>query len=546
MESGATYQVEFDSLRTLLLEMAQERSLDKLLALIVQQLAMRPPIALARMWLLGPGDICASCPMRAECPDQTNCLHLVASAGRSVVKPDEDWSYLGGHFRRFPLGVRKVGQIASQGESIVIRDIEEDRRWIARPDWAQHEGIRGFEGQPIMHKGQVLGVLGVFSRAQIPREEPVWLRLIADHVGAAISNARAFEEIERLRAQLEVENTYLRVDLSEAHAFGDMVGQSAALAKVVNLIEVVAPTNATVLISGESGTGKELVARQIHRRSRRKDRPIVRVNCASIPKELYESEFFGHVKGAFTGALRDRAGRFEAANGGTLFLDEIGEIPVELQSKLLRILQEGEYERVGDEKTRKVDVRVIAATNRNLSREVEAGRFRQDLYFRLNVFPIEVPPLRHRKEDIPLITARFFEHIRKQLNCEVTGLTQPEVSRLQEYDWPGNIRELQNVIERAVISSRCGKIKFDIPVPQNVGNTSGSSLIRMSADTEHEVLPQAEMRRIERENLVNALEQSGWKIYGSGGAAERLGIKPTTLVSRMKKMGIKRSNGQAV
>ena len=525
-----------------MLEMAQERSADALLALVVRRLASRPPVALARMWLLGPGDICAACPMRAECPDQTSCLHLVASAGRSVANAAEDWSYLGGHFRRFPLGVRKVGQIASQGQSIVIRDIQEDRQWIARPDWAQHEGIRGFEGQPIMHKGDVLGVLGVFSRAQIPREEPVWLRMIADHVGAAIANARAFEEIERLRAQLEVENTYLREELSEAQAFGDIVGQSAPIAKVVKLIEVVAPTNATVLITGESGTGKELVAREIHRRSRRKDRPMVRVNCASIPKELYESEFFGHVKGAFTGALRDRAGRFEAADGGTLFLDEVGEIPVELQSKLLRILQEGEYERVGDEKTRKVDVRVIAATNRNLSREVETGRFRQDLYFRLNVFPIEVPPLRRRKEDIPLITARFFDHIRKQLNCEVTGLTQSEVLRLQEYDWPGNIRELQNVVERAVISSHSGKIKFDIPVPQNAGNAPGISPSRMSADTEREVLPQAEMRRIERENLVNALEQSGWKIYGPGGAAERLGIKPTTLVSRMKKMGITRSN----
>lgn len=544
MESEAKHEVEFDSLRALLLDMAQERSLDTLLKIIVQRLAERPPVSLARIWLLRPGDICSSCHMRAECPNQTTCLHLVASAGQSISDPSQDWTSLDGYFRRFPLGVRKVGQIALQSEAIVIRDITEDRQWIARQEWAMREGIRGFEGQPIVYKGEVLGVLGVFSRAHIPREEPFWLRVIADHVGAAIANARAFEEIERLRAQLQIENSYLREELSEAQAFGDIVGQSPAIAKVVKLIEVVAPTDATVLITGESGTGKELVARELHQRSQRKDRPLVRVNCASIPKELYESEFFGHVKGAFTGAFRDRIGRFEAANRGSLFLDEVGEIPLELQSKLLRVLQEGEYERVGEEKTRKVDVRVIAATNKNLSREVELGRFRQDLYFRLNVFPIEVPPLRDRKEDIPLLAVKLFDQIRKKLNCEGPDLAPSEVLGLQNYDWPGNVRELQNVIERAAITSRCGKVRFDLPTPPGSRSPLPKVTSQATPETEIEVIPESEMQRIEKENIVTALEQSNWKIYGPDGAAKRLGVKPTTLLSRMKKMAIQKPPGQ--
>ena len=543
MEMTAEYEVEFESLKSLLLDMAQERTLDTLLSLVVRRLAERPHVALARIWLIKPGDICASCPMRKECPDQTACLHLVASAGQSTSDPSQDWSYVQGRFRRFPLGVRKVGQIAKSGESIVVREIDEDHHWIARPEWAQLEEIRGFEGQPITHKGEVLGVLGVFSRVQIPPEEPTWLRMIADHAGAAIANARAFEEIERLSAQLAAENTYLREDLSESESFGDIVGQSPAIAQVAKLIEVVAPTEATVLITGESGTGKELVSRVIHERSRRKGRPLVRVNCASVPRELYESEFFGHVKGSFTGALKDRAGRFEAADGGTLFLDEVGEIPLELQSKLLRVLQEGEYERVGDDRTRKINVRIIAATNRNLLQEVEQGRFRQDLYFRLNVFPIEVPPLRDRREDIPLIAAKCLQQVRKKLGCEGPGLTESDGLRLQDYDWPGNVRELQNIIERAVIAARCGKVRFDLPIlPSTIANSSSTSSPSVPRRTDDDVLAESDLRQIERANIIAALEQSDWRVYGPGAAAERLRLKPTTLASRMKKMGIKKSS----
>jgi transcriptional regulator with GAF, ATPase, and Fis domain len=529
-----------DSLKCLLLDIAQQRSLNDLLWLIVRRLADRPTVVLTRIWLIRPGDICSTCRLKEECPDQTRCLHLVASAGRSGGNDKMEWSNTDGYFARFPLGVCKVGRIGKTGEQLVINEMENNLAWIARPDWARQEGIQGFHGQPIIYKGETLGVLAVFEREPVTDDATVWFRMIADHVAVAIANARAFEEIERLKAQLELENTFLKEEVLEAQNFGGIVGQSPAIANLVEQIELVAPTDATALISGESGTGKELVAREIHRRSQRKDHPLVRVNCASIPRELYESEFFGHAKGAFTGALKDRAGRFQAADGGTLFLDEVGEIPLEMQSKLLRVLQEGEYERVGEETTRKVNVRIIAATNRKLAQEVEAKRFRQDLYYRLNVFPIEVAPLRNRKEDIPLLAARFMAHVRKKLNCTGRELTQAEVVKLQNYHWPGNVRELQNIIERAVISSRCGSVKFDLPVPQ----TSGTSLktpIKKNGENPSEVLTEEDMRLREKANIESALKQTDWKIYGIGGAAELLGLKPTTLLSRIKKMGIEKT-----
>ncbi|MCZ6794345.1 MAG: sigma 54-interacting transcriptional regulator [Planctomycetota bacterium] len=542
MKPATEPEVEFESLKCLLLDMAQERSLDALLNLIVNRLVERPHMALVRIWLARPGDICASCRMREECPDQTSCLHLVASAGNPLAESGADWSRLDGDFRRFPFGVRKVGHIAATGEPVEITDVRKDSKWLARPDWAEREGIQGFGGQPLLFKGEVLGVIAVFTRILFVHEGFIWLRMIADHAAASIANARAFEEIERLQKQLELENAYLKKEVSEAKAFGDIIGESPALRQVLDQIELVAPTDARVLILGESGTGKELVAREIHKRSPRRDRPLITVNCASIPKYLYESEFFGHVKGAFTGAVKDRTGRFELADEGTLFLDEVGEIPLELQSKLLRVLQEGQFERVGEEKTRKVNVRIIAATNRDLKEEVAAGRFRQDLYYRLNVFPVEVVPLRGRTEDIPLLAAQFLELAATKLNLARPRLTQANLLRLQAYDWPGNVRELQNVIERAVIVSQSGVLRFDLPqdtIPQRPAARKQS---KIEANEEVEVTPEDEMRRRERENLLNALRQTGWKIYGAGGAAELLGINPTTLSSRIKKLGLKKSD----
>ncbi|MCA9470888.1 MAG: sigma 54-interacting transcriptional regulator [Nitrospirales bacterium] len=347
-----------------------------------------------------------------------------------------------------------------------------------------------------------------------------------------ISARKQAEELLETKNRLEAENLYLQEEVIEACAFGDLIGHSPALENVIRQVDLVARTDATVLILGESGTGKELVAREIHKRSRRHARPLIRVNCASIPKELYESEFFGHVKGAFTGAVKGRAGRFEAADGGTLFLDEVGEIPLDVQSKFLRVLQEQQYERVGDERTRTVDVRVIAATNRDLKKEVDIGRFRQDLYYRLNVFPIEITPLRYRQEDIPLLADHFLDIESKKLHCARPLLTPQHVSILQGYHWPGNVRELQNIIERALITSRSGELYFELPIKsKRRGSTQG-----YPRPETVEILSEKELQRLIRRNTLTALKQTRWKVYGSGGAAELLGIKPTTLVARMKKM----------
>lgn len=350
---------------------------------------------------------------------------------------------------------------------------------------------------------------------------------------------QAEEEIQCLRRQLELENAYLHEEVLEAKAYGEIVGSSPALEGILRQVEMVSPTDASVLITGESGTGKELVAREIHNRSARRKRTMIKVNCASIPKELYESEFFGHVKGAFTGAIKDRAGRFQLADGGTLFLDEIGEVPLDLQSKLLRVLQEGTYERIGDEKTLKTDVRIVAATNRNLKEEVLAKRFREDLYYRLNVFPIEVPPLRHRTEDIPSLANRFLNQAASKLNRPLPQFTKANMLELKAYDWPGNVRELQNVIERAVITSRSGKLAFNLTQEKLNNGRRDKAERRRASDDAQPVLTEEEMKQRDRENLLNALHQSGWKITGDGGAAEILGMKPTTLHSKIKKLGLK-------
>lgn len=533
------FDPEFAS--ALLLEIAQEQSLDELLKKLVARVLQRPAVAKVRIWLIDKGDICSKCPRKTDCPDQTRCLHAVAGGSNTIApsEKDEEYARMTDYFCRIPLGVGTAGKIATTGKQIVLRDLDEDPGELNYVDWLRSEQVRGFNGVPISFKGETLGVIAVFSRQNVPHEAEMWGRIFANHVAGAVANARAFEEIQRLKGQLEQQNAYLQEEVVEAKAFGDLVGQSAALRQVVSQIDLVAPTDASVLILGETGTGKELVAHEIHRRSRRKDKPLIRVNCASIPKDLYESEFFGHAKGAFTGAIKDRAGRFEAADGGTLFLDEIGEVPLELQGKLLRALQEKSYERVGEDRTRRADVRVVAATNRDLKKEVAAGRFREDLYYRLNVFPIQVAALRERKEDIPLLAQHFIKISVKELGCPKPRLTRAGSLQLQSYDWPGNIRELRNVIERAVILARGGTLEFDLPVNE--------TQLALSAPASHggnspptEFLTEAEMRQRERQNVLSVLEKTGWKIKGMDGAAELLGVKPTTLLSRIKTMGLKR------
>ena len=531
--------LDLELLQSISLAVAKARDVETVLQMIVTGLADEASCTLARIWLIGPGDICERCPMRVECPDQERCLHLRASMGKATNPlSGHRWYRMEGDFQRFPLGIRIIGRIGATGQSEHLFDTAGDKEWIGRDDWLHQEGIRSFVGHPLRFRGEVLGVLGVFTRERLGPEKAAWLRLFADHAAVAIANARAFEEIEQLHRRLELENEYLREEVKVAHGFGDMVGESSALRKVLDQIGLVGPADTTALISGESGTGKELIARAIHERSRRKDRPMVKVNCGSVPRELFESEFFGHVKGAFTGAIRDRVGRFQLADRGTLFLDEVGEIPLDLQSKLLRVVQEGTFERVGGDRTRKVDVRLIAATNRDLKREVEAGRFREDLYYRLSVFPINVAPLRERMDDVPILADHFLEETCRRLGVPPLKLKSRHVEALQRYSWPGNIRELQNIIERAAIGAQSGPLEFDLAIDSNDNQPAPGATIK-SESRPKKVLKFSELKRLERENLLAALEATHWRISGPAGAAKLLGLRPTTLASKIKALGLR-------
>lgn len=353
---------------------------------------------------------------------------------------------------------------------------------------------------------------------------------------------------ERLEAEqkihsLSAETEYLRETISSLGGFDRIIGESAALKTVLQDVAQVAVTDTTVLLLGETGTGKELIARTIHKRSRREDRPLITINCAAIPATLMESEFFGHEKGAFTGATQRREGRFALADGGTIFLDEIGELPLDLQAKLLRVLQEGEFAPVGASQTRKVDVRVIAATNRDLRKAVRDGAFREDLYYRLSVFPIELPPLRDRREDIAPLAAAFAQTCAQRMGRRIEPLSEECQRRLRAYGWPGNIRELQNVIERAVITSHNGSLNLDKALPAATDRTSEEKepVSATIQEASGPILHLRELRQLERNNILRALETTGWRVAGRNGAAELLGIHPSTLNSRMRALKIQRS-----
>jgi len=340
--------------------------------------------------------------------------------------------------------------------------------------------------------------------------------------------------MEQGKTRLEDQNAYLLDKRRSTHNFSDIIGASAGLRDVMQRIQLVAPTHATVLITGESGTGKELIARSIHERSGRKGRALIKLNCSAVPEGLFESEFFGHVRGAFTGALKDKPGRFELADGGTLLLDEIGEVPLAMQAKLLRVLQEHELERIGDTHTRKVNVRVIAATNRNLIKEVDEGRFRQDLFYRLRVFPIEVPPLRDRREDIEPLAAHFIRQCAMRMNRPEPKISQAALTQLTSYDWPGNVRQLQNVIERSLILWQDGPLAFDLPASRRSEDAGEATKPRTTPS-----LPtREELKLHERDVIAAALKQTKGKVSGPGGAAELLRMKPSTLSSRITALGL--------
>ena len=380
-----------------------------------------------------------------------------------------------------------------------------------------------YTSTPIRERGRLIGAVIVFRDVTRRRESEEKLRA-------------ALAEVDHLRERLDRENEYLQEESRVETRHRGIIGRSAPIERVMRQIELVAETDATVLITGESGTGKELIARAIHQASRRSTRPMIRVNCAAIPRELFESEFFGHVKGAFTGATRDRPGRFELADGGTLFLDEVGEIPLELQGKLLRVLQEKQFERIGEAQTRNVDVRIIAATNRSLKEDVSAGRFREDLFYRLDVFPIESAPLRQRLDDIPLLARHALDGVIAKLNIPKIRLSAADIDRLKSYDWPGNVRELENVIERAAILASKGRLRISLP---DVATPRRAERGAPRTNESAALLTEVDRKRRDRENILAALASSNGKVFGDDGAARLLQIPPTTLLSRMKALGLK-------
>jgi PAS domain S-box-containing protein len=411
--------------------------------------------------------------------------------------------------------------------------------------------VRNVARQMVTRSGEVRDVL-LSSHTERDAQQAVVRTLVAstDVTERNRAEARlkeAYGEIARLKEELERERDYLREEVRVSMNFGRIIGESPALRAMLARIEAVAETPANVLILGETGTGKELVAHAIHARSSRTNGPLVKVNCASIPDELFESEFFGHVRGAFTGAHRDRVGRFQLADGGTIFLDEVGEIPLALQGKLLRVLQEREFERVGDETTRTVDVRVIAASNKDLEKSVEAGEFREDLYYRLSVFPVQVPPLRRRGDDVVQLAVHFLQQVCREFGRPCPQITQTQADALRRYAWPGNVRELKNVIERAVILSTGETLRLDLSLPEAQTGGVAASFAASPHDAPAEearlFLTEAQMRDQQRANLVAALKAARWRIAGKGGAAELLGIRPSTLADRMKTLQISRPAG---
>jgi formate hydrogenlyase transcriptional activator len=430
----------------------------------------------------------------------------------------------------------RVGWVFDQRKPLVGGDMSKELTWPSDQKVVTslvEAGIRSYLLAPMITKRGATGTLSLASLKNdcYSEADAELLVEVAKQVALAVENMQAYEEIAGLKARLEQEKIYLQEEIKAEHNFGNIVGQSPAIGRVLKTVETVAPTDATVLLLGETGTGKELLARALHDLSPRKDRALVRVNCAALPAGLIESELFGHERGAFTGALVRKIGRFELADGGTIFLDEIGDLPPDLQAKLLRVLQEGEFERVGSTSTLKVDVRVIAATHRDLEKASQGGTFRPDLYYRLSVFPISIPPLRERKEDIPPLVKHFVMKYNGKLGKRIEAIAEKTMNALLDYSWPGNVRELENVIERAVIVSTGSQLELGGWLPKPSVPQTGARILMLD--------------ELEREHIIKTLELTGWRVSGERGAAKLLGMKPTTLDARMKKLGIKKKGASA-
>jgi formate hydrogenlyase transcriptional activator len=459
-----------------------------------------------------------------------------------------------------PIEEAPSGLVWQTQQPLTIANVEEEQRWPRlREQLFRAYGVTSFCYLPLTTARQRLGTLAFASKQPdaYGSADVHFLQLLANQVAVAVENALAFDCIAKLKEKLTQEKVYLEEEIRTEHNFDEIVGESAALRRVLKEVETVAPTDSTVLIRGETGTGKELIARALHDLSPRRDRTFVKLNCAAIPTGLLESELFGHEKGAFTGAISQKVGRFELAHQGTLFLDEVGDIPPELQPKLLRVLQEQEFERLGSTRTLRVDVRLVAATNRDLASMSANGKFRRDLYYRLNVFPILLPALRERREDIPRLVRHFAQRVARRMGRRIETVPAEAMNALVQYPWPGNIRELENVIERAVILSPGPALHInldDLKAAAKVGAwspddaPSGGTVVASSGNhattgaRQSEALPDSRvtLADAERDHILGVLRETGWVLGGPNGAAARLAMKRTTLQSKMKKLGIAR------
>jgi len=465
-----------------------------------------------------------------------NVFRVVAIAGKHIPQEFASPGTELGHEEM------RAGLAFDQGIPVIVHDIRDIRKDDKYADdrLLEAAGMRSRCLVPLLCQGKRIGVLGLASKQAgfYNDEDTEFIGEVANQVALAVQNMKVFEEIADLKAQLEQENIYFQEEIGREHNFEEIIGNSPELLKLLSSVESAAPTDANVLIFGETGSGKELIAHAIHGRSRRNTRPMVKVNCAAMPSGLVESELFGHVKGAFTGASQARVGRFALADGGTLFLDEVGEIPLETQVKLLRVLQEQQFEPVGSSRTIKVDVRIIAATNRDLGKAVQSGQFRSDLYYRLNVIPLRVPTLRERRSDIPAMVNFFLEQSSKRTGKTAQGVTQETMKRLVDYTWPGNIRELQNVIERGLVLSKCPLLNLDadlLPISEPDASSAANRLSIFGPDAT------TTLEEVERWHILSVLNKTDWLISGPNGASVILDLHPNTLRSRMKKLGIQRS-----
>jgi formate hydrogenlyase transcriptional activator len=424
-----------------------------------------------------------------------------------------------------PIDGTMPGDSFTSGKPIVVNRLDPEGMPPEMYAKAIGEGLHSFCDIPLISKSRMLGVLAVAKREEdaFDSDEVSFLIQAANQVAIAVENALAYGKIAELTDRLAQEKLYLEDEIRGELDFEGIVGQSSALRHVLNLVETVASSDSTVLLLGETGTGKELIARAIHDRSKRKDRTFVKLNCAAIPTGLLESELFGHERGAFTGAISQKVGRLELADQGSLFLDEVGDIPIEIQPKLLRALQEREFERLGSTRTKKVDVRLVAATNRDLEKMIEGREFREDLYYRLNVFPIRIPPLRERPEDIPLLVRYFTQKYSRRMEKQIDSIPTAGMKKLAAWHWPGNIRELENFIERSVILTHTSALQLPLG---EIGNSGKAQ----------PMLGSREVR--DRDEITRILKETKGRVAGLQGAAARMGIKRTTLLSRMKKLGI--------